>query len=643
MCGICGVVALDGPLPDEARGAVPEMTAALAHRGPDGDGFFSDEHAALGHRRLAIIDRALGQQPMANEDGTRWIVFNGEIYNYRHLRGVLQGRGHRFRTASDTEVILNAYEEYGADCVDKLEGMFAFVIYDSRRREIFAARDRIGEKPLFYAMFQGVFHFASELPALQRSPLWSARVDLSALEGYLSLGYFIAPATVFSGVYKLPAACRLRATRDDTRVEKYWDIEQFDVDTRSAVEIVEDADARLRTAVTSRLESEVPLGAFLSGGVDSGLVVSYMAETLKDRLVTASVGFGETAHNELEAAGWTAAHFGSRHHFEVIKPRLEEVIADVTRGLGEPLADSSAIPTWYVSRAARAHVRVALSGDGGDESFAGYDNRYGPHAIEGAVRPYVPKALVPALRWLGSVWPRSRRLPRALRLGGIVENLGRDEAEAYYVDLTFMRPAEARRLLGRVPERDPRSSPVFEAVTEPYRRCASRDPVQRAAYADLQVYLPNNSLVKVDRMSMLHGLEVRCPLLDHHLVEFAFRLPASRKQNWKQGKLPLRELAYNRLPQPMWSLPKRGFSAPISEWIAGPYGSMFESEVLHSGACVSQYLDVKDLERRFNEHRKGDADHGYLLWAVWVLERWLQDNATVRPAATAFPSVERHV
>lgn len=624
MCGICGAFSPGPPLVPEVRQAVPAMTAALAHRGPDGDGFFADEHAALGHRRLAIIDRAGGRQPMFSEDGDCAIVFNGEIYNHKDLRAFLTTKGHRFRTVSDTEVILHAYEEYGQACVDKLEGMFAFAIYDRRKKELFAARDRLGKKPFFYTMLDGVFHFASELPALQHAPNWKGTVDFSALEGYLSLGYFIAPATVFASVYKLPAACTLTASATGVKVARYWDIAEFDTDDRPDEAIVEEIDRRLRAAVIQRLESEVPLGAFLSGGLDSGLVVSYMAEALADRLVTASVGFVQPQHNELEAAGWTAAHFASRHYLEVIQPKLEEVIGPVMDGLGEPMADSSAIPTWYVSRAARTHVTVALSGDGGDEAFAGYDFRYGPHAMESALRPAIPKSLASSVLWLGAKWPRSKRLPRALRLGSILENLGRSDAAAYYSDLTFLKPAEARRLLGMPALRDPSLSPVYQAVTEPYLRCPSTDPVQRAAYADLMVYLPNNSLVKVDRMSMAHGLEVRCPLLDRRVVEFAFRIPAARKHTLTESKRLLRQLAGRRLPSALRNLPKRGFTAPIGEWIGRTYSAMYEDEVLNSRAAVASHLDMRELRRRFNLHRKGEVEGGYALWAVWVLERWLQ-------------------
>ena len=626
MCGICGAFSLDGPLDPDVRKSIADMNAALAHRGPDGDGFYNAPQVALAQRRLAIIDRAGGHQPMANEDETCWITFNGEIYNHRSLRPLLEAKGHRFRTNSDTEVILHAYEEFGPACVERLEGMFAFVIYDGRRNELFAARDRLGKKPLFLAVLDGTLHFASELPALMRSPRWRGDLDLTALEGYLSLGYFLAPSTIYKNVFKLLPGHWLRASLRGLETRQYWDVREFDTDHRPDEDLLEEIDATVRQAVHDRLESEVPLGAFLSGGIDSGLVVSYMAEALGDRLVTASVGFGEKEHNELEAAGLVAEHFKSRHYASLITPELEEVIAPVTEHLGEPLADSSAIPTWYVSREARKHVTVALSGDGGDETFAGYDFRYVPHALEASARKVMPHALAPAADWLGSRWPRSPRLPKPLRLGTLAENLGRDPAAAYFSDLAFLKPVDARRLMGLRADRDVTKSPVFEQVTEPYRRCPSTSAVQRAEYADLKIYLPNDPLVKTDRMSMAHSLEVRCPLLDRRVVELAFRIPAERKQRGRQGKALLRALARRRLPSGLWQLPKRGFTVPIGEWIAGPSAQHFRNEVLHSRAQVGDYVDRAELNRLFAAHCSGERQNSFALWALWVLERWLEDQ-----------------
>jgi asparagine synthase (glutamine-hydrolysing) len=412
--------------------------------------------------------------------------------------------------------------------------------------------------------------------------------------------------------------------RVETR--QYWDVSEFDTDHRPDESLLQEIDTTLRRAVHDRLESEVPLGAFLSGGIDSGLIVSYMAEALGDRLVTTTVGFGDRKHNELEAAALVASHFGARHYSDLVEPNLGECLGPVVAGLGEPMADSSAIPTWYVSRAARRHVTVALSGDGGDETFAGYDFRYVPHAIEARARRLMPRALGPMARWLGARWPRSPHLPRPLRAGTVLENLGRDPAAAYYADLAFLKPADTKRLMGLAPDRRPESSPVYAAATDPYRRCPSRDALQKAEYADLKVYMPNDPLVKVDRMSMAHGLEVRSPFLDRRVVELAFKIPANRKQVGREGKMLLRRLARQRLPGALWQLPKRGFTVPIGSWIAGPFAAQFRDDVLGPSAHVATLIDRHEVERALRAQTAGDERHAYALWAVWSLERWLQDT-----------------
>ncbi len=560
---------------------------------------------------------------MPNEDHTAWIVFNGEIYNHRELRGDLETRGHRFRTVSDTEAIVHAYEEYGDACVEHLDGMFAFAIADLRARRVLLARDRLGKKPLFHATFNGVLHFASEIKALKASPLWDGARDLDAVEGYLSLGYFLAPATAYRHVRKLEPACTLSVEGARLAVHKYWDIRSFDTDTRETPAVIDELDARLAAAVGCRLESEVPIGAFLSGGLDSGLVVSYMAEALSTPPMTTSVGFDDAEHNELLPAGLTAEHFSTRHSTATVEPHLEDVLDPIVRAFDEPFADPSAIPTYYVSKIARQHVTVALSGDGGDEAFGGYSWRYLPHALEARARAFVPgQAGRTAVSWLGARWPRSRALPRALRLGNVLENLGRDPAAAYYADLCFQKPQDARALLGKAPTREPADSPVYHEVTRPYRECESQSAVQRAQYADLKVYLPNDPLVKVDRMSMANSLEIRCPLLDHRLIELAFRIPTRTKLPNGQPKRLLRALADRRLPQAVVNLPKRGFTAPVGSWLAGPYAARFRDDVLSPDARCRDIVDSKRVAKLFAEHRAGCADHAFALWAVWMLERW---------------------
>lgn len=639
MCGITGVVALDGSLSPAIAAAMPAMTVALRHRGPDGDGVYESPFAAIGQRRLAIIDCARGHQPLANEDGSCWITFNGEVYNHKALRRELEARGHVFRTHSDTEAIVHAYEEYGPGCVEKLDGMFAFAICDTRRREVFIARDRFGKKPLYYAVLDGVVHFASEIKALRESPAWKGDVDLSALEGYLSLGYFVSPDTVYRHVRKLEPAHWLRIANGAIETRAYWDVTTFDTDKRDDETVLAELDEVLRNAVTSRLESEVPLGAFLSGGIDSGLVVSYLAESHGAGVVTASVGFTDDPRSELAAAALTASHFGTQHHAMQLAPRLDEVFDVLVRAFDEPFADPSAIPTYYVAKAARQHVTVALTGDGGDEAFGGYDFRYRLHAFESRARRFVPGAIGRgAARWLGSHWPRSTRLPRPLRAGNVLENLGWPEESAYYADLCFVKPWDARALLGGRSSRDPAASPVYEAVTAPYRRCPSTSALQRAQYADLKVYLPNDPLVKVDRMSMASSLEVRCPLLDHRLVELAFRLPAERKMRGSQSKYFLRELGARRLPAGLASLPKKGFDAPIGAWIRGPYRAWFERDVLSSGSGVASLLDTGLVRQWLGEHVRGERDRSSALWTIWCLERWhrlLEGGRTDHTAAAA--------
>jgi asparagine synthase (glutamine-hydrolysing) len=622
MCGICGVVSVEGPLAPAIQRAVPAMARAIRHRGPDGGSVVNFPQASLGHRRLAIIDRAGGAQPMTNEDQTSWIVFNGEIYNHRELRRQLQARGHRFRTSSDTEVILHAFEEFGADCVERLEGMFAFAIYDRRRHDLFIARDRLGKKPLFWGIFEGALHFGSEIKALAQSPAFDDAIDLSSIEGYLSLGYFLAPATVYRHVRKLEPACWMRLRNGSLTTHRYWSLEAFDTDHRSEEAIAEELDALVAENVKCRLESEVPLGAFLSGGVDSSLVVAHMVNAQGAGVITTSVGFGERAHNELDAAAMTAERLGTVHHPMVVTPELDGILDQIVASFDEPFADSSAIPTFYVSAMARRHVTVALSGDGGDEAFAGYDFRYAPHAVESAIARASGSVGRRSAALLARVWPRSPRLPRALRLARTFENLSRDRAAAYYADLCFLKADGARALLGLPGGSDPTESPVFEAVTAPYRQCPSKDAIQRAEYADLMIYLPNDVLVKVDRMSMANSLEVRCPLLDRRIIELAFRVPVSTKMPSLQPKRLLRRIARGRVPDEVLRLPKHGFTAPVGAWIAGPYARRFEDDVLGPDMKTSSLVDQFRVRQLFEEHRSRRCDHSYALWAVWMLERW---------------------
>ena len=523
---------LDGDLSEDVSAAIRPMTDRLYHRGPDGGGYFHAPWLALGHRRLAIIDRAGGDQPMANEDRSVWIVFNGEVYNHRELRRDLEARGHSFRTQSDTEAIVHAYEEYGDACVDRLDGMFAFAIADLRgapraagarsARQEAAVSRHLQRRAAFRQRDQG----DQGEPAVERRA--RSRLDrrLPVARLFRRAGHRVSPRPqARARAHAVGRTARASASASTGTSARSTPI------ARAGRALIDEVDARLAAAVSRRLESEVPIGAFLSGGIDSGLVVSYMAEALGTAPVTASVGFDHAGHNELEPAGVTASAFlHASPHGHRASRNLDEVLDPIVASFDEPFADPSAIPTYYVSKMARQHVTVALSGDGGDEAFGGYAWRYVPHALEEKARAFMPgSAARNAAAWLGARWPRSRAFPRPLRLGNVLENLGRDPAGAYYADLCFLKPQDARALLGKAPTRDPADSPVYDQVTRPYRECPSDSAVQRAQYADLKIYLPNDPLVKVDRMSMANSLEIRCPLLDHRLVELAFQIPTAQQ------------------------------------------------------------------------------------------------------------------
>jgi asparagine synthase (glutamine-hydrolysing) len=522
---------------------------------------------------------------------------------------------------SDTEVALHAYEEFGPAAAERLDGMFAVAVYDATRRDLWIARDRLGKKPLFYAIFGGALHFASEIGALAASPYWDAALDSEVVDAYLALGYVPAPRTLMRHVRKLPAGHWLRMRDGEVEIVKYWDVERFDEDRRTDAALCEEIDARIAAATADRLESEVPLGAFLSGGIDSGLVVAAMARATRE-VTTTTVGFDDAAHNELAASASTARHFGTAHHARVITQDGVDAVTAAIDGLDEPLADPSVVPTYHVSRVAREFVTVALTGDGGDETFGGYSFRYVPHAIESAVRPLAQ--VVPGgslLGLLARMAPSGARVPRILRVGATLGNLARDPVDAYFADLCFVKAPAVGLLLGR-PAFDARGTFGYEAVTAAYRRCSSRDATQRAMYADLKGYMVDDVLVKVDRMSMQHGLEVRCPLLDHRLVELAFAIPARRKMSWVRSKRLLRRLAADRLPPAVTTQAKRGFTAPAAAWLRGSCAALFEADVLGPSAASAGVFDPGRVRQLFDAHRRGEANHASALWPIWIFERW---------------------
>ena len=632
MCGIAGFVNFDGHARDEAGARLKRMTDAIIHRGPDEDGYFIDDHAALGHRRLSIIDLSSGQQPMEAGDGRMQIVFNGEIYNYLEVRAELEQLGHRFRTHSDTEVLLRGYLQWGARSVEKMNGMFAFAIWDARERQLFLARDRVGKKPLYYVRTGAAVAFASELKALRAAGLIPTAVDPEALDCYFSFGYVPAPRTIYRGVRKLRAAHTLTVAGSGDTEHKYWDLGFAEPVPQTLDAATEALGALLDQAVKCRLMSEVPLGAFLSGGIDSSLVVAAMAR-LQDRpIITHSIGFNEREHSELPVAARVAAHLKTDHHEFTVTPDAASVLERIAWHCDEPLADSSALPTWYVCQMTRRSVTVALSGDGGDEGFGGYTFRYLPHVLESRLRHRLPTALrAPLFGAVGRLWPASAALPKPLRLKTVLENLAVGDAEAFYRDLVWLRPDTRQRLYTPGFLETLRGFTPLEAMAPYYVHSSAADALGRSQDTDIHFYMTDDVLVKVDRMSMAHSLEVRAPLLDYRILEFAARLPSALKMNHREGKLPLRKLAAQRLPAEICGLPKRGFSIPAAQWLRGELRPLVEDALSNTRGLAAEVLRADTLQGLWREHLSGARDHSVFLWGLMMLGMW--QRAATHPAA----------
>jgi asparagine synthase (glutamine-hydrolysing) len=623
MCGIAGFVDFSGHDQAEAQARIARMTDRIAHRGPDGAGAFVDAHAALGHRRLAIIDLASGHQPIGVAADQVQIVFNGEIYNYLELRQELEAKGHRFRTRSDTETIVVGYLEWGAAVLERLNGMFAFAIWDARNQSLLLGRDRVGKKPMYFHRRGPVIAFASEIKALRAGGFCPDDIDPEALDCYFSFGYIPAPKTIYRGVRKLRAARHLTVTQGGEVEKQYWKLSIGEPRRGALAAATEEFEALLDEAVRCRMMSEVPLGAFLSGGLDSSLVVASMARVSGRPVVTNSIGFDDREFNELSTAALIARHLKTDHHEFVVEPRATDVLEKIAWHFDEPLADSSAVPTWYVCEMARRNVTVALSGDGGDEGFGGYTFRYVPHMLESRLRSLLPAALRgPMFGMLGSIWPGSARLPQPLRLKTIFENLSVSDAEAYYRDLIWLR-GESRAAL-YTPEfmGALRGFTPMETVLPFYTGSDAHSALARSQNADIHFYMVDDVLVKADRMSMAHSLEVRCPLLDYRLLEFGTRLPDELKIRGRSGKLLLRELAARRLPESVRNLPKRGFSIPAARWLRQELRPMTESLLFDASRPFAGLLDERVVRGMWQEHLSAARDHSVFLWGLMMLSLW---------------------
>jgi len=624
MCGIAGFLNLDGRPADPAR--VVEMTRAIRHRGPDGEGVHVDGTVGLGHRRLSIIDLDSGAQPMTTADARAWIVFNGEIYNFVELRHDLEARGHAFSTRSDTEVILHLYEEDGPECVRHLRGMFAFAIHDPDRRRLVLARDRVGIKPLYYHAGPRSFVFGSEIKALLRHPDVPRDVDPGAISEYLTHMYVPGPGSAFRGIRRLPPAHVLVADNDGIALRRYWSLPEA-IEDRPETAWREELRATLEESVRIHMRSDVPVGALLSGGIDSSLMVAIAAPLNPEPLRTFSVGFREAAMSELPWARQVAARYGTAHTEFLLEPRGVETLPALVRHFDEPFADASAVPTSHIAGIAAQSVKVCLSGDGGDEGFAGYGAYRQARRFAGAdIVPLPLRRLV-----LGPIerrWPEWRPGKGALRF----LTLPPDDR---YVELMGSVDRATRTwLLSPEFERAAALDP-YDRIRALYHRFAAHDEVARAQRIDVETYLPDDILVKADRTSMLHSLELRVPLLDHKVLELAFRMPTDRKLRGGRGKAILRDTFADRLPPAVMTRGKQGFGIPTQAWLRGDLNGLVQDIFSDPRTRQRGVFDPAGLDRLLASSRRGGRDLGNEVWSALVLELWYREVVDRPPATSA--------
>jgi asparagine synthase (glutamine-hydrolysing) len=622
MCGIVGQARSDGRQADEA--VLARMCAALEHRGPDSRGLHAEPGVGLGIQRLRVIDLVTGDQPIFNEDRSVAVVLNGEIYNFRELRERLRRGGHTLLTEGDTEVIAHLYEEEGPDLVHRLHGMFAFAVWDARRRRLLLARDRVGKKPLYYAQRAGTLSFASELAALLADPGVPRDVDHQALDAFLAYRWVPAPMTAFRGVRKLPPGSRLVFADGRAAVDRYW---RLDFTRKRRVtdpaEVHEQLREHIRAATARRMIADVPLGAFLSGGVDSAAVVAAMAEVSARPVKTFSVGFTHERYDELPHARLVAQRFGTDHHELIVEPKALELIPRIVRHYGEPFADDSAIPSFYVAEMARRHVTVALNGDGGDESFAGYSRYVVNRAtsrlerIPRLVRSGVAVAglRVPESGTIDSWRSRARRAAETLPLDGA------DRYVAYMTHLNGLRREwlytdEYRRLVG--------GSRASEVMAGPWRDSGARSVVDVMLDVDVQTYLPDDLLVKMDIATMASSLEARSPFLDHELMQFAASLPASLKMRGREKKVALRGALRGWVPDEILDAPKRGLRLPLGDWFRGELHGFARDVLLDPRAIGRGYFREPYVRELLDRHAAGRQDHAQGIWTLLMFELWHQ-------------------
>lgn len=614
MCGIAGIVYNDTQRPVE-KSLIEQMCAVIHHRGPDEWGMWSDGQAGIGMKRLRIIDLAGGSQPIHNADKSIWIVFNGEIYNYRELRDDLEKRGYSFYTSSDTETIVHLYEEFGEECVQYLRGMFAFAIWDLKRKRLFLGRDRLGKKPLHYLHDGEKLIFGSEIKSILQHPEVKPEVYRSGVINYLAFGYSLDPDTLFKGINKLPPGHTLTWENGRVTVQQYWNIAYRPDNSKTEQQLLQETEDILSEAIRIRLMSEVPLGAFLSGGIDSSLVVALMALQMGEPVKTFSIGFDDKRYNELPYARMVAKRYGTDHHEEIVRPDAEEVIPYLIQMFDEPFADSSAIPTYYVSRLARRHVTVVLSGDGGDEMFGGYD-RY----LDSEFSSYTDRIPLGIRRpLLGNL---AGLLPESFPGINTMRYLSADKDDRYLLKFTKGISAIHRKVFSPELSRESGGTDPTLPLRQLLREVGSHDYITRRQYLDTKTYLPGDIMTKVDRATMFVSLEARAPMLDHKFVEFSGTVPVQYKINGRNTKYLLKQLAYKLLPHEMIDRPKMGFAIPVAQWINAEWKEMSEDLVIGSRAVNRGNFNPGYLNLIMSEHRRGRRDHSYIIWTLMILEMW---------------------
>lgn len=634
MCGITGIVDLTGRR-EVDRQLLQAMNSRLSHRGPDGDGFHFEPGVGLGHRRLSIIDLEGGRQPLYNEDESVVVTFNGEIFNFMEIEAQLLKLGHKFRTRCDTEVIVHAWEEWGEQCVQRFNGMFAFAVWDMRRQQLFLARDRLGVKPLHYAVLpDGHIVFASELKALLLHPGVRRQIDPQAVEEYFAFGYIPDPKTIYRDVKKLEPGTYISVRRGAAvKPQRYWDVPLFGERTPvgSAESWQGELRARLQEAVRKRLVSDVPLGAFLSGGIDSSAVVAMMREIGTSRILTCSIGFSEPQYDESRYAQMVAQAKGTDHKTEVVAASDYGLLDTLVGIYDEPYADSSAIPTYRVCQLARRHVTVALSGDGGDEDFIGY-RRYRLFAAEEQLRSRLPSGLRKAVFGpLGALYPKLDWAPRFLRGKSTFQALARETVDAYLHGVSVCSDEMRAQLFSQSFQRDLQGYGAREVFHGHVRDKTFSDPLSLVQYLDFKTYLPGDILTKVDRASMAHSLEVRTPFLDYEFVEWAAQLPSSVKLKGGEGKHVLKEALRPMLPREVLYRSKMGFAVPLTTWFRGSLRDHIADVAAGERLGQCGIFDADFLKRIVAEHRSHRCDHSAVLWALLMFDGFLRNHTESAP------------